>query len=309
MHRQNKNSILVVGTVRNVEKIIYREIKKCQKSLKRFDHISFLLIESDSKDLTISKLEFLKKNMLNFSFITLGNVGSQIHDRLDRIRYCRNKYIEQIRILPSESRPEYVLVVDLDGMNSALNSKAIDSCFTKDDWDVVLANQTFGYYDILALRQTPWQVGDYTVEYNKQKKIINQARVLKKFKKSRNFFELDKLKQRLLYSKMLCIRKNDSWIQVDSGFGGAAIYKTSVLLKYDYVKDFETSETDHVTLHRKLVSDGGRIFINPRFINSHVNTYNINKLFLVRIVRNYIWAHNGIYSSRVYVWLKQIFRR
>jgi hypothetical protein len=303
-------SILVVGTVRNVERYITKEISRCIKALNEFSHVKFYLVESDSTDNTIKKLKLLQKSLPNFSFTSLGILKQKIPDRLERIRYCRNIYVQYVRLLSDEDRPTYVMVVDLDGMNSALNSKSIHSCFIRDDWNVVIANQTIGYYDILALRHPAWQINDWRFDHEYYKNNLNRLKLTKKsiFNKIKNYLDLDKTQRLAIYSKMIRIPKKNEWIKVDSGFGGAAIYKSQVFLNYDYSLEFETNETDHVTLHRKLVRNGGTIFINPAFINAHLNTYNINKFFLIRSLRGFIWSTKFIYQSKLYKNLKKIFK-
>ena len=171
----DNKSILVVGTVRNTGKTITAEITNCLNALSEFKTINFYLVESDSNDNTLKKLEELKGDLTGFSFISLGFLDEKISNRLDRIRFCRNSYVQYIRTLEKEKMPDYVLVVDLDGMNSALNSQSVLSCFVRDDWDVVVSNQTFGYYDILALRHPTWQKSDWTEEYELEKKKVKGA--------------------------------------------------------------------------------------------------------------------------------------
>ena len=199
-----------------------------------------------------------------------------------------------------------MLVVDLDGMNTALNSDSILSCFIRDDWDVVVSNQTFGYYDILALRHPTWQSNDWVEEYESEKKKIVYNKTNNWLQRTKYKLQLDRIKSRVLYSKMIRIKKNNQWIKIDSGFGGAAIYKSEVFNKFDYSKEFQTTETDHVSLHRKLIRDGGKIYINPQFINSHFNTYNLNRIFLIRQLRSLIWSNDHIYESKVYKVLKNL---
>lgn len=304
MSNQQNESIIVVSTVRNVETNIIKEINNCKNALSSFKTIYFYLVESDSADGTLQKLSQLKQNIQNFSYISLGKLDLNFPDRLERIRYCRNIYINYVRSFSSEKIPRYVMVVDLDGMNNALNAKSIESCFVRKDWDVVLSNQTFGYYDILALRHQAWQTGDWTEEYNDRKNKLEIQRSENWLARVKYFLALDKLKSKVLYSKMIKIKKNSPWIEVQSGFGGAAIYKTNVLQKYDYSKEFISIETDHVSLHRKLIRDGGKIFINPSFINSHFNTYNINRFFVIRILRTLVWNHKKLYSSKIYNFIK-----
>ena len=309
MYDNKKSKILIVGTVRNVEKTIIREINKCIKAFIGFKTLDFFLVESDSNDDTVKTLSLLEKQVLNFKFISLGKISTDIPDQYDRIRHCRNKYIEYIRSIYDSKLPDYIAVLDLDGMNNALSEKSVRSCFLRDDWDAVLSNQTFGYYDILALRHSIWQKNDWREEF-----ALKKRRYIHSVRKDpiRNFvllFKIDKLKNEIVYSKMKRISKNSPWIQVESGFGGAAIYKPEVFLKHDYTKEFETIETDHVSLHRKLVRGGGRIFINPGFINSHFNTYNINRYFLVRFLRIFLWSSKRIYKSNLYLLLKKFFKR
>ena len=302
-------SILVVGTVRNVEKSIIKEIDKCIKSLVKFEDPKFYLVESDSTDNTLINLELLKKKLPNFAFSSLGILENQIPDRLERIRYCRNFYIQYIRTLSEVNMPTYIFVVDLDGINSALNSKSLLSCFVRDDWDVVVANQTFGYYDILALRHPLWQKNDWTKEYAKEKIKVKTPKSKFWFYKIKYYLALDKIKNQVLYSKMIRINKDNLWIEIESGFGGAALYKTEVLLKHDYSKEFETMESEHVSLHRKLIRNNGKIFINPKFINSHLNTYNLNRYFIIRLFRNFIWSNKCIYQSKPYELLRNLLKK
>jgi hypothetical protein len=302
----NNKSILVVGTIRNVEKTITNEIIRCSNALSEFRNVSFYLVESDSDDNTLKKLEELKENLTNFSFLSLGVLDKKISNRLERIRFCRNSYVQHIRTLDKEQTPTYVLVVDLDGMNSALNFQSVLSCFVRNDWDVVVSNQTFGYYDILALRHPTWQKNDWAEEYELEKKKVKRPKSKFWLHRVQYNLKIDKVKHRVLYSKMVRISKNSPWIEIQSGFGGAAIYKTKVFIKYDYSKEFETNETDHVSLHRKLLRDGGKIFINPKFINSHFNTYNLNRYFIVRKLRDFIWSHDFIYQSKFYGLLRSL---
>lgn len=301
-------SLLVTGTIRNGEATLLKEFIKTSKATKLFTNVSYFLVESDSTDKTLEVLESLKTKYFKFNYVSLGSLSEQIPEQYNRIRYCRNVYVDYIRNLNESNRPEFVLVLDLDGMNSALSSKSIQSCFLRDDWDAVISNQTFGYYDILALRHDNWQENDWRDTHHYYKANINRVefsklKVINKFKK---FIQLDFAEYMAIYSKMVRIPRSTPWISVNSGFGGAAIYKSEVFLKFDYTKEFETRETDHVTLHRKLIRSGGKIFINPKFINSHFNTYNLNRYFIIRNVRKFFWNRPYIYTNKIYKILKSI---
>ena len=298
--------ILLVGTVSNVEKSFKYDLIKVLNALSNFKEISVFLVESDSTDQTSKLLSNFASQIPNFSFLSLGNLKPTIPDRIDRIRYCRNKYVSYIRNIPNSELPMYIAVADLDGMNKALSKKALVSCFNKNDWDVVLSNQKFGYYDIFALRHKEWQPNDCftALEELKQKiplKNSNKTNLIGKIKLN---WAYDRARNKAIYSKMIRIRRNSPWIQVNSGFGGFAMYKSQLFLQHDYSANSAlTKESEHVALHNKIVSSGGKIFINPALINSNINTYNINRILIVREFRRLVNKNNkAINFLKRYLW-------
>jgi hypothetical protein len=63
---------------------------------------------------------------------------------------------------------------------------------------------------------------------------------------------------------MITIPEDSDWIEVDSAFGGFAIYRRSSLAD---TAAYEGVECEHVTFHDHIRRNGGRIFINPKLIN------------------------------------------
>ena len=282
------SSILLVGTVSNVGENIEKELNIVLQALARFQEIEVFLVESDSTDNTIMVLNKLQQNNSNFTYVSKGNLKESMPNRIDRLTYCRNIYVEEIRSRSLNYQHMYIAVADLDGMNYALNKKSVDSCFIQLKWDVVTANQIGGYYDIYALRAQNWQDNDCFKELDEfRSKIVSEnhskIRIFQKIK----YFKLnEQAKHRAIYSKMVKININSPWIKVESAFGGFAIYKSIIFLKYNYsgsTQDY--SESEHVTIHRKLLKDGFSIYINPSLINARWNTYNVNKYFLIRKLR------------------------
>jgi len=96
--------------------------------------------------------------------------------------------------------------------------------------------------------------------------------------------KLNRARVEAIYSKMLRIKKDQGWVEVDSGFGGLGIYKAQLFEKFDYsLSDGDlTFESEHVAFSRKIRDSNQKIYINPELINSHFNTYNINRYFLIR---------------------------
>ena len=74
---------------------------------------------------------------------------------------------------------------------------------------------------------------------------------------------------------MIEIPENSEWIEVDSAFGGLAIYKRDAIFGQFYIGINSTgSETcEHVSFHKELRSLGKKIFINPALINGGLNEH------------------------------------
>jgi hypothetical protein len=301
------DSIIIVGTISNVEKYLKKDLNKIYHSLRRFNHISFFLVESDSTDNTIKVLNELSNSYANFNYTSLGILKQLIPDRIDRIRYCRNVYVDYIRAIAPAKRPFYTVVADLDGINSKINYKSVDSCFHNQDWDVVISNQTGGYYDIYALRCKNWQESDCFIDLEQNKANIPAPNYgkLNFYKRIRFLLYFDKARYLAIYSKMRKIGVAEPWVEVQSGFGGLAIYKTSIFMNYNYTSNSgELNESEHITIHQKVTDSGGKIFINPAFINSKWNTYNINRYFLIRQIRRLFYNTGIVY--KIYKRLKLI---
>jgi len=285
-----KESVLIVGTVSNVSNVLVKDFERVFKSLSRFNSVSTYLVESDSTDKTNKALSELKGKYSNFEYIELGTLKSTIPDRIERIRFCRNVYVKFIRDNIKEENWEYIIVVDLDGMNSKLTKVAVNSCFEDPtDWDACFANQKYGYYDLYALRHPTWMPRDCFLDLEKEKskipsKYLNSANLFAKFYSEIRFGKARKV---AIYNKMRIIKKNASWIKVDSAFGGFAIYKSRLFIEADYGKNpIENSQTsEHVDFHSNLLKIHPNLYINPKLINSFWNTYNVNRYFVVRFLR------------------------
>ena len=154
----------------------------------------------------------------------------------------------------------YVAVGDLDGVNSRLNRKSVLSCWIRDDWDACTANQLGPYYDIYALRHTEWSPDDcWRYEAQLLKKGMNPISA----------------REKAVYSRQRKIPASSPWINVDSAFGGLAIYKRESLENATYSGlDLNGEEIcEHVTLHAAMKADGRKLYINPRLINDEWNEH------------------------------------
>jgi hypothetical protein len=304
-----KQNVLLVGTVSNVSQSFLSDFRTVYGALSLLFNVEIFLVESDSSDNTVEILRQSSVQFDGFNFESLGDLRLLIPERIERIRYCRNLYVNYIRRHKGFKDWRYIVVADLDGMNSRLNTQAIDSCFVSSDWDVCLSNQSGGYYDVLALRHPTWQPNNFLLELTRQREMnVGFPTWLKYFPiRVQKFLEDDFRKQTLVYSKMKKISKKSPWIEVESGFGGFAIYKTHLFHVTDYSRKYEDSiDCEHVDFHLKARELGARIFINPRLVNSRWNTYNMNRFFVIRQIRRLIWLSPTIY--RISKLLKSMIR-
>lgn len=269
----SKSNLLVVGVVRNCSKNIVASIEKIAKSLDGAAQIKWLVIESDSEDSTVEQLCIMQGNIGYFFYISLGELKNSIPSRTERIAYCRNRYIQEIRNNKYYSDIDFVVVADLDGVNDDLNEKSIKSCWDYDQWDVCTANQSAPYYDVWALRHEIWNPSDCWDLY----------KFLDKYSSDR-----EQNKIAAIYSRMICIPVGDDWIEVDSAFGGLAVYKAKLFHEAEYcgIRGDGQEVCEHVPLNLKLRSLGYRIFINPNLINSGFNHHTRKLRLIHRIRRN-----------------------
>ena len=264
------SKILVVGLVRNCESQIEKEFGIINAAFSDAKILSWLVIESDSEDATVPVLQRLKSKN-NFDFISLGKLSSTYPKRTDRIAKCRNRYLEEIRVNKKYSDFDFIVVADLDGVNSELTQSAVKSCWEiKTNWDACFANQSTAYYDIFALRHKVWcptccfETRDFLIKHG-----------ISKFK----------ARQSAVFSRMIKIKKDEEPIEVESAFGGLGIYKRNTLISADYeglnTKDEEVCE--HVYLHSKMRELGYKLYIIPSLINCGWNNHSKNIQLKVRI--------------------------
>jgi len=247
--------ILVVGLVRDSEKQLVRSIQCLSNAFKESKIVKFLVVESDSSDSTLHLLASEALKRPNFRYKTFGNLRHELPLRTERIAFCRNYYLDQIRDSPEYLDVDYVVVADFDGVNSSLQSSDVESCWIRSDWDVCTANQNGNYYDIWALRHSLWSPNDCWGQANF---LISSG--------------LDRFRAiySSVFSRMINIDSCHDWIKVDSAFGGLAIYRKCVLQDgafYKGIDDCGEEVCEHVSLHEYICRNGGKIYINPMMTN------------------------------------------
>ena len=272
----NESSFLVVGIVKNCQNTIAKDIERLKSSIPKYKSLEFLIIESDSSDQTILELSKLSTKIDNFKFISLGKLSDKLPSRTQRLAFCRNVYVEEIE--KNYKDVSYVIISDLDDINKELNINSITSCFNKSGWDMCSANQNGPYFDIWALRHDLWNPVDPYKQLSFFKSFSNS--IINKYAN--------------IYSKMIKIPINNDWIQVESSFGGIAIYKRHCFdfgARYIGLDKLGNELCEHISFHKELVKMNLKLFINPMFINaaltehSKVKTWRILYLIFFKLFK------------------------
>jgi len=252
--KQSDSSILIVGVVKNISATLETDIKRLDNAFKKFSKINYFLVESNSSDNSENSLRAMKEARSNFNFVELRETVALTESRTEALAKARNCYLEHLDKIPKSEKPDFVVVVDFNNLNNQLSCESVDSCWERSDWDVCAANQAGHYYDIWALRHEFWSPNDCWDQFH----FLSSLGIRK-----------DKAYALSINGRMLKISSNLEWIEVDSAFGGIAIYKAEILQDAFYVGSAEGGGMicEHVTLHSKLRENGFKIFINPRFIN------------------------------------------
>jgi len=249
-----KASFLIVGLARDCKDTFLPSFICLSTSFSMARKVSFLIIESDSSDGTQNMLHEFSSREQNLDFLTLGNLAERFPSRTERIAFCRNCYLSTIRNSPKYDDIDFVVVADFDGVNSNLTPHAVASCWDRSDWDVCTANQDGPYYDIWALRHFLWSPNDCWLQ-SRFLEINGQSKFHSIYSS--------------VVSRMICIPPDSEWIEVESAFGGLAIYKKDVILSAHYSgRDQNGLDIcEHISLHSLIRQGTGNIFINPRLIN------------------------------------------
>ena len=272
MKSLSSSKIFIVGLVRNCEDTIEKEFNIINTAFSEAKSLNWLVIESDSDDGTLNVLEKLKSKEF-FDFISLGTLASKYPKRTERITICRNRYLKEIRENKKYIDSDFIVVADLDGVNSGLTQSAVKSCWEiTQKWDACFANQSTAYYDIYALRHKTWCPNDCF-----ETRDLLMKHGISKFK----------ARQAAIFSRMLSIKPYEEPIEVESAFGGLGIYVKNALITAEYkgLSPNGKELCEHVNLHSTMREQGFRLYIVPSLINGGWNNHSKNVMLKVRIRR------------------------
>ena len=285
-----KPRILLVGLTRDSAAYIRNEFL-FYKSLFQEEELSgVFLVESDSTDSTVEELLKLKNEFMGlFDFQSFGDLESKIPDRISRLRFCRNAYVNAIRTIEKSDGINLVIVADMDRMNKSISRNALNQVFEENNiqWDGCFPNQSLVYYDLLALRAHNWLNVDFSELQNRSVRVLLNAQNHES--KILHYLKKELIRQKILRRKMIHIPKSADWKRVRSAFGGLGIYKVEIFLNHDYGNQQSgRSESEHVTLHREATLSGKKLYISPNLISHHITFHTFRKSILIRMLKRFL---------------------
>jgi glycosyltransferase involved in cell wall biosynthesis len=268
--------VVICGVARNCARSIERDIRNLQRAAPLFRRVQVLVVESDSSDDTLAILQAMRARDPAVRCVSLGQLRERHPKRTERIAMARNACLDELAANPIYATASHMIMVDLDGMCRHLTRDALASCWAADapPWDVCGANQGDYYYDVWTIRHPQWCPGDCHREQELLVPLLGRQAA-------------DEV---AIFSRMVHIAPTRPWIEVDSAFGGLAVYRRASIGAARYVGlDEQGREVcDHVGLHLSMRAQGRRIFINPALINARSTKHAGRKKFW-RTLRRKLW--------------------
>lgn len=268
---------VAAGLIRDPSRSLVRELRQIDAVLSSSFEVHYVFVESDSKSpITDRVLNRIKNVLRNVEILRLGTLESSIPNRIERIAACRDAYMDAFEKMEAE----YLVVFDTDGMNRKLSKAGFGSALELDDWAGLFANQGGPYYDIFALRSEGWVESDCFTAMDRLQ---------------RRGFNPELAHSVAVESKMLRIPVTNRPIEVDSAFGGLAIYKGAAVRGCRYSGAATSAGVcEHVSFNEG-VRKGGRLLIVPSLVNANYteHTFRLRKGIFGAITRSY-WLRNAL---------------
>lgn len=238
-----------------------------------------LLLENDSSDTTVEILRAYASTTYGVHALSFPGLNHRIPAKTVRLAHLRNTALAWLERHGGWQSIDWLVVLDLDGVNAAPWDLAqLQRCLAW--WQQqphaagLFANQRGGYYDLWALRHPQLCADDVwaaMLDLHGLQPQLSDADLLAAVYAARQF-SLD---------------PGADPVEVDSAFGGLAIYSSPWLARATahYCGEqpicwssaqgerwLRWQSCEHVALHRQLRAVGGRLWIHPALINWDMTT-------------------------------------
>ena len=250
--RANGSSAVFCSLARDVAGNLPYFMARVEKLADSFDDFHIVIFENDSQDDTLSLLKQWSNHRSQVHIISEGldhpRLSDMSSERTKNMAYYRNKYLTYIRENGIIDEVDYVFVADSDLLGGWSYEGIFHSLGWPEVWSVMASNgilyREIGgklqriFYDWWALRRLGSEKPGKAVDVN-----------------------------------LSIYNRGEPPFQVNSAFGGLAIYKAASLRNDLQYLD---SDCDHPTLHHQMRKRGHKIYLNPNQITLYSPTvYNI----------------------------------
>lgn len=272
--------IVIAGVARNCAANIRAEIDIVLKAFAHHTIERIVIVESDSTDNSADVLcSWSNESECNIA-LSLGQLANIYPLRTERLAYCRNVYLNVFE-RHDYFGADFFFVTDLDGINTHLSAETIDrsiSFLTSTPGAAATANQLYKYYDIWTLRHPIWSPNDCWASFHKLREIVGEV----------NAYRI------CIESRMIHVDNSLPPIPVDSAFGGAGIYPTSIVRSCRYDGLLNGKEAcEHVAFNADYLKNGGQIYVVPYFINHDISEHVVNCEKFDQMISSASMVNNG----------------
>jgi len=145
----------------------------------RIDLVDIFILEGDSTDNSKIILEKYNKSS-DINLYSENNLEEKLSNRVERIAYCRNLLLEEIK--KKEIPYDFYIPLDLDvDLFSQISTNKFIEILTriqKDDCiDALFPFSVPFYYDLAALRSVGWLEEDIWIRFNKLAKKLKIGKI------------------------------------------------------------------------------------------------------------------------------------
>ena len=206
------------------------------KNDSRIDLIDIFILEGDSIDDSKVILEKYKKYS-EINLVTENNLEVKLPNRVERIAYCRNLLLKEIK--DKKTSYDFYIPLDLDvELFSQISTDDFLKILTRvnkdNDIDALFPFSLPFYYDLAALRAYGWLEEDVWIKFNKLAKKLKVGKIF--------------LRIFLIFKKQIKQPRNKKLIQVESAFGGIGLYKLKegISSLHKYGLNHKAVSADHI---------------------------------------------------------------
>lgn len=270
----NKPRVLITGCAQNCGPWLPAVLRNVEqlRSLCRASQV--LLLENDSSDTTVEEIRTYARTNSGVHALAFPGLNQRIPAKTVRLAHLRNTALAWLAQHGGWTSIDWLVVLDLDGVNAApwdlpQLQQALEWWQHQPEAAGLFANQRGGYYDLWALRHPELcadDVWEAMLNLHGKQPQHSDAELFAAIYEPRQF----------------SLHPSADPLEVDSAFGGLAIYSSSWLARaaarYCGEQPVSWSSAqgerwlrwqccEHVALHRQLRAVGGRLWIHPALIN------------------------------------------